>query len=166
MASDANPTPGGSDEARFTEISAALADRIDSVLPGWIEHLVLVRVEQWRGRIDPTVAEAAVAAGERAQREVMPEVRALLATDIDAQRANPLAVLRGATRFAHDVLDALGLPEVQRDDFARRSFPDDTYDLVPAAWDEIDPTLHEIGITWGAAKAFVYKARRRSAGQI
>ncbi len=52
-----------------------------------------------------------------------------------------------------------------RDQFARNSFPDDTYGLVPATWADIDPALHEIGITWGAAKAFLFKARRRAEGK-
>ncbi len=95
----------------------------------------------------------------------MPELRSLLATDVDAQRANPLAVLRGATRFAHAVLADTGVPAMPRDQFARRSFPDDVYGLVPATWSDIDPSLHELGITWGAAKAFVHKARRRAEGQ-
>ena len=52
-----------------------------------------------------------------------------------------------------------------RDQFANSSFPDDVYGLVPATWADVDPSLHEIGITWGAAKAFVHKARRRDEGR-
>lgn len=166
MAPDANPDRAA-DEERFAQISAALADAVEAAMPGWIEKLVLRRVAQWRDGEVPAAARAdAAAAGAAAVDDVMPRLRALLQTDVDEQRANPLAVLRSATRHAHRVLADLGMPPVVRDDFAQRSFPDDDYDLVPATWSDVDPALHELGITWGAAKAYLHKARRRDAGQI
>lgn len=166
MAPDANPDRAA-DEARFAEISTALADAVEEAVPGWIERLVLVRVAQWRdGDVPEGVRADAAAAGAAAVDDVMPRLRGLLETDVDAQRTSPLAVLRSATRHAHRVLVGLRMPPVVRDDFAQRSFPDDDYDLVPATWSDVDPSLHEIGITWGAAKAYVHKARRRDDGQI
>ncbi len=44
-------------------------------------------------------------------------------------------------------------------------FPDDDYDLTPASFGDLDPALHEPGLVWGAAKAHVFLARRRAAGQ-
>ncbi|MGK2930209.1 MAG: hypothetical protein ACSLFO_11600 [Acidimicrobiales bacterium] len=165
MPPDANPDRAA-DEDRFAEISAALADAVEEAVPGWIERLVLERVAQWRdGSVPATVRDRASTAGRAAVDDVMPQLRGLLETDIDAQRTNPLAILRAATRHAHRVLVDLGMPPVTRDDFAERSFPDDDYDLVPATWSDVDPSLHEVGIMWGAAKAYVYKARRRDAGQ-
>ena len=167
MVDHANPPPGGADadEARFAQISRDLADALDAAVPGWIAGLVLDRVRQWNGAVSEEVEAQAIAAGEAARRDVMPVLRELLAADVDEQRTNPLAVLRRATRHAHDVLDAAGVPHVERDEFSQRAFPDDHHALVPAGWDEIDPGLRELGITWGAAKAFVFKARRRRAGR-
>lgn len=161
MADVANPP---SDEERLAEIAAALADRVDDVVPGWIERLVLERVHQWQGHVPAQVAAEAAAAGEAAAAEVSPVMRALLAADVDEQAANPLQILRLATGHAHEVLERHGVPAVERDDFSERSFPGDRYDLMPATWADVDPSLHEPGITWGAAKAFVYKARRRVGG--
>ena len=171
MAPDANSGPhprraDDADEARFAELSRQLVEAVDAVLPEWIEGLVEVRVREWSGHVSAEVAAAALTAGAAARDAVVPELRALLTTDIDAQRANPLAVLRGATRFAHAVLADLGVPAMPRDAFAEQSFPDDRYGLVPATWSDVDPSLHEIGITWGAAKAYVHKARRRAEGSI
>lgn len=160
VAGDANP-----DEQRFDEISEALADGIAAAVPGWIERLVTERVVAWQGEVPADVRSAAARAGEAARDDVVPRVRALLATDVDEQRSNPLGLLRQAARFAHEVLAAAGVPPVERDEFARRSFPDDVHGLVPAAWDEIDPALHELGMTWGAAKAYLFKARRRAEGR-
>ena len=66
----------------------------------------------------------------------------------------PTAVLRGA-----------GVPPVVRDADAEARFPDDDYDLTPAAFADLDPSLHEPGLVWGAAKAHVHLARRRAEGR-
>ena len=165
MAPDANPPVAAEDEERLAVIAAELADRVEATLPGWIERLVLDRVRDWSGRVSAEVAAEAVVAAEAARRDAVPRMRTLLEVDIDQQAANPLEVLRGATRHAHEALARIGVPGVVRDDFARRSFPGDTYDLVPATWGDVDPSLHEVGLTWGAAKAFVHKARRRAEGR-
>ena len=159
MASAANPPPA--DEQRLAAIAAELADRVEAAVPGWIERLVRTRVQQWSGHVTAEAAAEAAAAGEAARADVVPRMRRLLEADIDDQVANPLEVLRHGTRHAHDALARIGVPSVARDDFAERSFPGDAYDLMPATWSDVDPDLHEIGITWGAAKAFVHKARRR-----
>lgn len=164
MTPDAKPPDLRADEERLAAIAARLADEVDAVVPRWIERLVVERVAQWRGEVAPEVAVKAVGAGEAAGTEVAVRMRALLATDVDQQGAGPLQVLRAATRHAHAVLEELGVPPVVRDEFSRRSFPEDVHDLMPATWSDVDPALHEPGIAWGAAKAFVHKARRRSSG--
>jgi hypothetical protein len=89
-------------------------------------------------------------------------VRALLASDIDAQRTNPLSLLRGAVRYPTAVLRDAGVaPTGQRDEFAVRAFPDDVYDLAPATWTDVDESLQEPGIAWGAWKAYTHLSRRR-----
>lgn len=165
MAPDANPPISAEDEERLAAIAAELADRVEATVPGWIERLVLERVRDWNGHVSAEVAAEAVAAAEAAHRDVVPRMRALLGADIDEQTANPLEVLRGATRHAHAALTRIGVPSVARDDFAQRSFPGDSFDLMPATWSDVDPSLHEIGLTWGAAKAYVHKARRRAEGR-
>ncbi|CAB5001187.1 MAG: hypothetical protein F2876_08170 [Actinobacteria bacterium] len=96
--------------------------------------------------------------------EVMPTVRALLFADVDQQRMNPLALLRASVRFPTTVLDELGASPPDRDEFARRNFPEDRYGLTPASFADVDPTLHEPGLVWGAAKAHVVLQRRRAEG--
>lgn len=164
MGPDANPPAAGADEERLARIAGELADRVEEVVPGWIERLVLDRVRDWSGHVSAAVAAEAVVAAEAARADAVPHMRALLATDIDDQRGNPLEVLRRATGHAHDALARIGVPSVVRDDFSERSFPGDSYDLMPATWSDVDPSLHELGLTWGAAKAYVHKARRRAEG--
>jgi len=162
VADDANPT---SDDERLAEIADVLAVRVEAVVPGWIERMVVDRVRAWEGSVDEATAAEAARAGHAAGREVGPAIRQLLRTDVDEQRTGPLEVLRAATRHAHEVLERRGVPPVVRDEFAERSFPADVHGLVPATWADVDPSLHEPGIAWGAAKAFVHKARRRAEGR-
>ena len=67
-------------------------------------------------------------------------------------------------RYPTEVLAAAGATPVERDDFAVRAFPDDPFDLSPAAFGDVDERLTEPGMRWGAAKAYVHLARRRSRG--
>jgi hypothetical protein len=157
MPSQANPD----DERQFRELTSALVDAIEAVLPDWVVRSVRGRLLAWSGGADPAVIERARAVGEQARAEVGAELRALLALDVDAQRANPLSVLRLAVRYPTAVLRDAGVPPVRRDEFAERSFPDDIYDLAPATFDDVDASLHEPGLVWGAAKAHIHLSRHR-----
>ncbi|MDQ2825886.1 MAG: hypothetical protein M3Y04_02780, partial [Actinomycetota bacterium] len=84
---------------------------------------------------------------------------ALLAADIDDQRTTPLALLRGAVRYPTAVLRAAGVAEVERDPIQARLLPDDPYDLSPATFADVDPSLAEPGMVWGAAKALAHRRR-------
>ena len=55
-------------------------------------------------------------------------------------------------------------PKPARESFAAAHFPDDVFGLGPAAWSDVDPELHDAGITWGAWKALTILRRRRDAG--
>jgi hypothetical protein len=153
------------DLAALERYATGLVDAVDAALPGWVERSV-VRVlsvqgllldEDGRRRLGTAAAAARAEGAER--------LRALVALDIDEQRSNPLAVLRSLVRHPAEVLQAAGAHPVVRDEFSRRSFPDDDYDLAPAAFTDVDPSLHEPGLLWGAAKAHVHLARRRRARQ-
>lgn len=149
------------DAERLAALATALADAIEAALPSWVQRSVEARVPLVAGDL----RAAATDAGRRAADELGPELRALLATDVDQQRTTPLAVLRRAVRYPTAVLQAAGIAPVQRDEFTERTFPADLYDLTPATWSDVDPALQERGIVWGAAKAHVVLARRRREGK-
>jgi hypothetical protein len=113
------------------------------------------------GRFRPDLADAGQAAGREAAAELGPRLRALLAADVDEQRANPLAVARAAVTWPTEVLRAAGEPPVRRDDHQRTHFPDDDYDLTPMTFADLDPSLHEPGILWGAIKARTHLLRHK-----
>lgn len=148
------------DLARLGAFADALADAVEAALPGWVER----SVERRAGVLDGPLRAAAASAGQAAVAEVGGALRGLLATDVDEQRANPLALLRRAVAFPTGVLAGAGVPPVPRAPFDERAFPEDVYDLSPATWSDVDPALHERGVVWGAAKAHVVLARRRREG--
>lgn len=154
------------DAAALAAHSRALVDAVDAALGHWVERVVGERWVAHTGSPPPEQVTAdARAAGLRCRTQLVVALRSLLETDVDAQRSNPLAVLRGAVPFATEVLVAAGVPAGPRDKDAERLFPDDPYDLTPGSFADIDPSLHEPGLVWGAAKAHVVLARRRREGR-
>lgn len=163
-ATDAGADPGD-DEQVLVEYAMVLADGVQEALGPWVQRCVAAIHEAWAGSVPTAVADQAAEAGRQAAADVGPRVRAVLATDVDEQRVNPLQVVRTATAYPTAVLLAAGVPPVRRDLEAERQFPDDPYDLTPASFADLDPGLHEPGIAWGAAKAHVVLRRRRAEGR-
>ncbi|MEM7093370.1 MAG: hypothetical protein AAF567_10240 [Actinomycetota bacterium] len=147
------------DEAALAAHALTLVDAAESVLGDWIRWSIADRAPDLATSAD---ADAAVAEGAR---DLGGQLRALLSQDIADQTEGPLQILRRGVRYATDVLRRADVAPVTRDDFATQSFPDDVYDLTPASFRDVHPTLHEPGLIWGAAKAHVHLRRRREAGQ-
>jgi hypothetical protein len=137
------------DEA-LAQQGVALADAIEEALPRWGRRVVVERGGP---------AEEGEAAGRAAAVELVPKLRALLGADVDDQRANPLSIVRRAVPWAAAVLRQAGVAPVARDHVARAQFPDDDYDLTPMSFADVDPSLHELGILWGALKARAHLQR-------
>lgn len=111
---------------------------------------------------DAAILDAATAAGEQAAADVEPRLRALLEADVDEQKSTPLALIRSAAvRYPTAVLQQAGVAPVDRDRHQQDLFPDDLYDLAPASFADVDPALAELGMVWGAAKAFTHRQRHR-----
>ena len=156
---------GDADEARLRSYAADLADGVDAGLPRWVVRSVESTMTAAGLPFDASARANATEAAEQARRQVGGEVRALLELDIDEQRSSPLAIMRRAVAYPTAVLREAGVPAVARDETDERLFPDDTYGLSPASFSDVAPALHELGLAWGAAKAFVHLERRRGEGR-
>jgi hypothetical protein len=147
-----------------------LVDAARAALPRWLVQCVVQTARRrgvsLDGEVMRAIAADAEAMSETATPIVLAELHALLATDVDAQQTNPLSVLRAATRFPTEVLARHGVPHERRDDFAARAFPDDVYGLSPATWADVDESLAEPGLVWGAWKAMTVLGRRRAEGRL
>jgi hypothetical protein len=151
-------------DANAKAVSATLADGVVAALPGWVRRCVRDVMVAWCGEVPPDVAERAADAGQRAAAEVGGALRALLAADMDDQRTTPLSLVRAAVVYPTEVLAGAGAPPASRDRFAERAFPADVYDLSPASWADLDPSLVDAGIAWGATKAWDHRRRHLPAG--
>ena len=114
VAPDANPLDDPHDAAALRVRADALLEALDRALAGWVVRSVRRRWLDWTSEEPPEhVVADATDAGERARSALIEDLRALLTADVDAQRSNPLALVRRAvvhpTRVlaAHDVPPAL-----------------------------------------------------------
>jgi hypothetical protein len=155
---DTNPSLAD-DEAALANHALNLVSAIEDVVGNWIRWSIADRAPDLA---TTPAADAAVSEGAAA---LSAELRTLLSQDIAEQTEGPLQVLRRGVRFATGVLADASTVPMARDDFAQRAFPDDVYNLTPASFADVDPSLHEPGLIWGAAKAHVHLRRRREAGQ-
>ena len=152
MAPTSNPDPD--DDLVLAERGTALADAVAAALPGWVARSLRSHV--------PGVGDDVVAAvTAEVEADVLVDLRALLAGDVDEQRQSPLAVVRRAAATVGGALDALGVAPPARDDQQRSLFPDDTHDLAPASFADLSEEAGQAGIAWGAAKAYVHRRRHR-----
>jgi hypothetical protein len=166
MAPSAAPADRPDDPADLEALAGYADDLVAAVevaLPGWVQRSVADRWSQANGggELPPEVQEATREAAAAAVDDVVPPLRELVALDVAQQPTNPLELIRRAVVHPTRVLAGAGVPDVVRDEQARRLFPDDRYDLVPGAFGDLDEAVHEPGIRWGAAKAHVLLRRRR-----
>ncbi len=164
--------PTTDDERAEAEGLALMADGatrlLDGVVrlgPAWVVRIVTNLVDAWGGLDAPARAGAVAAAtraGGTATARVEQELRGLFALDPAAQRATPLEIIRSLRREAAEVLAAAGIPEVVRDPFETRAFPDDVYGIVLRSPVELgDDELGGALLGWGMGKAKVLRARAR-----
>lgn len=143
---------------------AVLLDAVSRAYVVWFEGR-LVDVARSAGRpLSPEARDRARGLARSVSDEVLAELAQLLATDVDAQRENPLHVLRRAALNAAEFLSAEGVPAPARDEFEERAMPDDTYGIGPLAWRDLGERVHDAGIEWGAWKAATVLTRRREEG--
>jgi len=148
------------DEQQLDAYAAALAGAVDAVVVDWVQRCVELTCARAGVALDADLAERTRRAAVAARAEVDARLSALFAADIDAQDVTPLQVLRDAVRFPTSVLADASVPPVERDGFDRRAFPDDVYGLTPAGFGDVDPSLVDPAVAWGAAKAHVHLRRR------
>ena len=152
---------------RFVETERAdrLADAVGAVYAPWLESRV-VEVCRAAGRPLTPDARSRLSGEVRAVADdVLADLARMLATDVDAQRENPLHVLRRGSRRMAAFLAAESVPAPARDEFEERAMPDDVYGIGPLAWRDLGERVHEAGIEWGAWKAALVLTRRRDEGK-
>ena len=153
---------------RLEEASAALVAGLEAALPDWAARSADDLLTAW-GALEPARRDEVVAdarrAGEEGARRVAAQLIDLLALDPADQRATPLEIIRTAVAEPTEVLARAGMPDVVRDPFEERAWPDDRFGLVPRTLRDLDPDLAAIHFAWGVAKASLLRARTTTGSQ-
>lgn len=131
--------------------------------PGWLGRVTRAAAAAGGVPIPEDDAELDAVVTDATNR-LLADLAHLLTTDVDEQRTNPLSLFRDAITGPTALLQQRRVPAPATDPFVADRFPADVYGLGPAAWADVDPELHEAGITWGAWKAMTVLRRRREEG--
>jgi hypothetical protein len=163
---EADPAAEADGLALMAEGAQRLIDGVTRLGARWVVRAVTGLLDAW-GALDAAARASAIAAagvaGGQAATRVEGELRTLFDLDPAAQRATPLEIIRTLRREAGEVLRAAGVPEVVRDEFETRAFPDDVYGIVLKTPAELgDEDLGGALLAWGLGKAKVLRARARS----
>ena len=149
------------DDADYGRIAGDLADALIEAIPPWLVRAALTRVAESGIRATADGREQIRRAAATTATALEPRLREVLLADVDAGGGTPLALVRDSVSLVTAVLHDLGVAPSVRDEFARRRFPDDLYDLAPGSFADVDESLHEHGLAWGAARAHVHLRRRQ-----
>lgn len=158
------PAPQDEGHAALARYGEALTAAVEAALGPWMAAAVESRLPAvlgpgQRADVDRALADAT----HQAVADVGGKLRQLLALDLEDQWTNPLSIIRQAVAYPTALLAGAGALPVERDQTDAALHPDDVYGLVPLAFADLGPEVHERGMEWGAAKAHVHLTRRRAA---
>jgi hypothetical protein len=152
-------------QSRMDEAAALIVDGVARLAGSWVERTVAMLLDAWGGLDDEGYARAIAAArtaGETASARVVRELQEFFAQDAATQRTTPLVIVRSLRVEPTQVLQTAGVPEVVRDPYEVRAFPDDIYGIVPRDVATLgDDDLGVALLAWGMGKAAVLGARSR-----
>lgn len=150
----------------YESASEDLILAVDRIAKDWLVRIATAACHRQFGALSDDLGRACESAARDGHEWIVKQLRDVLSTDVDSQIANPLQILRQAVAFPTAVLLRAGIPPVVRDEFDVSINPDDIYGLFPAHWSDVDESLTEPGIVWGAAKAATVLQRRRAEGKL
>lgn len=135
-------------------------------IPAWVARRMLEIASHAGISAGADFMEAIESVSRETMQQLSGDLLALLTTDVDHQRFNPLQVIREANVFANQSLAVLGVPAPRRDEFDAQVMPHDHYAVGPLTWKDLSEDVHDAGISWGAWKAATVLTRRRAEGKI
>ena len=150
----------------YESASKDLIDAVDQVANDWLVRIATNVCRNHFGPVPEELTSSIQTAAHEGRAWIVMQLREVLGADVDAQAGNPLQILRRAVGFPTAVLKSAGVPHVIRDEYEMSINPDDVYGMYPAHWSDVDESLTEPGIVWGAAKAATVLQRRRAEGKL
>ena len=140
-------------ERAYRAYGEQLREAVASSFDAWLRSR-LVQVSE----LDINLLEENI---ERISEDVDRRLVELINADVDAPLSGPLERIRTAVEALGPALLALDVPAPTRDPFDVRIRPDDHYGLGPVSFADLGDEVHQAGIAWGAAKAYLHRAKRQ-----
>ncbi len=147
------------DDEAYERYGLALVDAVDVAIRPW---LLDVLADRFGGDIPPASQQRAQAAVEAAATEANRLLTELATADPAMPLSGPLERLRRSVTPVTDLLVDAQVPRPRRDPVDIEMRPDDLYAIGPLSFTDLSAEVHDAGITWGAAKAYVHTQRVRT----
>ena len=145
--------PPTEDEQAYVVYGEQLRAAVAESLRPW-----LVQQLQDRFSVEPEVLADVL---DRVVFDADSRLAELVHADVDTPLSGPLERIRSAVEQLNPHLLALGAEPPVRDPFDVRIRPDDTFAMGPVTFLDLGDRVHQTGITWGAAKAYLHQSRRK-----
>lgn len=158
---EATPRESPEDAARLQDYADTFTEAVARHIGPWVERSLQTRLASANIDVDSAVTEQVRTTRDHVAGRVIDAFRLLMNTDIDQQRTTPLEIIRGAVPLMTAMLEQHHVAPVERDPFDQQQFPHDLYGLSPHHVSDIDESLHEAALVWGAAKAHVHLQRHQ-----
>ena len=143
-------------EVAFAQIGESLKAALVAGIPAWVEAVA-------RARLGESIDQADVAdVADEIVASVAARMSTLIAADIDEPLSGPLEIVRQSADPLTQFLAQAGASPPDRDPYDVAARPDDRFAVGPMTFLELGQPVHDRGIEWGAAKAFVHRSRRVS----
>lgn len=143
------------DDKKMATYGADLVSAVDAAIGPWLQH-------QSRELIGPDLPTEVTTTIDAVATETHRLLIELTTADIDQPLSGPLERMRRAVSQLTPALDAAGAQRPRRDPFDAEMRPDDVYALGPMAFSDLGDAVHNAGIGWGAAKAYLHQQRRNT----
>ena len=143
----------------LSEVGPLIVSCVSSDLSTWLRMRSTEVAAAWLGEVSVEASDAIGAAAEAATQRVSAELQVFLAMDPERQGTTPQSILRGCHVEPGQALSAMGIPEVEREEFEVRSLPGDKWSLAPSNLGDVSEGLGPLLLAWGLAKARALRAR-------
>ncbi len=146
------------DEAAFERYGLDLVAAVNAAIRPWLNSVVAARIGP--ATVPPETTAEIDAAIEKIATQVNRSLTELATADVDEPLSGPLERIRRETTPLVGALDDAGATRPRRDPVDTEMRPDDVYAIGPYTFMDLSTDVHDAGIAWGAAKAFLHRSRR------
>lgn len=141
---------------RFRMVGSELVAAVEETLAGWLSSHVAVLCGQHLRTDEQEISQELEKRLNTVTEDVTRNLRRMASAAIDEPVSGPLEQIRSALVPLTDWLQICGATPNGSPD----SRPDDPFGFGPVTFRDLSDEVHDAGIRWGAAKAFMHQQHR------